>query len=154
MNSLEHCQSSPVTPALFFWPCSKPQLLQGVYALGFNRPSKIQETALPMMLAEPYVDANWCPVPNDLNRCNLTSMLTCCSLECLRVCIVARSVSICSLWDFLLSYHGLCSPQNLIAQSQSGTGKTAAFVLAMLSHVDPNKKYPQVGFTPWDVNIC
>lgn len=37
------------------------------------------------------------------------------------------------------------SPQNLIAQSQSGTGKTAAFVLAMLSHVDPNNKYPQVG---------
>lgn len=33
----------------------KPQLLQGVYAMGFNRPSKIQETALPMMLAEPYV---------------------------------------------------------------------------------------------------
>ncbi|KAM9814027.1 ATP-dependent RNA helicase DDX19A [Neosynchiropus ocellatus] len=55
--------------------------------MGFNRPSKIQETALPMMLAEP--------------------------------------------------------PQNLIAQSQSGTGKTAAFVLAMLSHVDPNHKYPQ-----------
>lgn len=40
----------------------------------------------------------------------------------------------------------LFSPQNLIAQSQSGTGKTAAFVLAMLSHVDPSKKYPQVGF--------
>ncbi|KAM9410105.1 ATP-dependent RNA helicase DDX19B [Pholidichthys leucotaenia] len=65
----------------------KPQLLKGVYEMGFNRPSKIQETALPMMLAEP--------------------------------------------------------PQNLIAQSQSGTGKTAAFVLAMLSHVDPNLKHPQ-----------
>lgn len=38
------------------------------------------------------------------------------------------------------------SPQNLIAQSQSGTGKTAAFVLAMLSQVDPNERYPQVGF--------
>lgn len=38
------------------------------------------------------------------------------------------------------------SPQNLIAQSQSGTGKTAAFVLAMLSHVDPSRNYPQVGF--------
>lgn len=36
------------------------------------------------------------------------------------------------------------SPQNLIAQSQSGTGKTAAFVLAMLSHVDPENKWPQV----------
>ncbi|VCW76168.1 unnamed protein product [Gulo gulo] len=56
--------------------------------MGFNRPSKIQENALPMMLAEP--------------------------------------------------------PQNLIAQSQSGTGKTAAFVLAMLSRVEPAEKYPQV----------
>uniref|UniRef100_A0A4W3GN58 RNA helicase n=1 Tax=Callorhinchus milii TaxID=7868 RepID=A0A4W3GN58_CALMI len=65
----------------------KPELLQGVYGMGFNRPSKIQETALPMMLAEP--------------------------------------------------------PQNLIAQSQSGTGKTAAFVLAMLSRVDPSQKHPQ-----------
>uniref|UniRef100_A0A7N5KB01 RNA helicase n=1 Tax=Ailuropoda melanoleuca TaxID=9646 RepID=A0A7N5KB01_AILME len=65
----------------------KPQLLQGVYAMGFNRPSKIQENALPLMLAEP--------------------------------------------------------PQNLIAQSQSGTGKTAAFVLAMLSQVEPAHRYPQ-----------
>lgn len=32
----------------------------------------------------------------------------------------------------------------MIAQSQSGTGKTAAFVLAMLSRVDPNRNYPQV----------
>nr|DBA15700.1 TPA: hypothetical protein GDO54_003172 [Pyxicephalus adspersus] len=55
--------------------------------MGFNRPSKIQENALPMMLAEP--------------------------------------------------------PQNLIAQSQSGTGKTAAFVLAMLSRVNPANKFPQ-----------
>lgn len=35
-------------------------------------------------------------------------------------------------------------PINLIAQSQSGTGKTAAFTLAMLSRVDPSKPYPQV----------
>uniref|UniRef100_T1HI83 RNA helicase n=1 Tax=Rhodnius prolixus TaxID=13249 RepID=T1HI83_RHOPR len=35
-------------------------------------------------------------------------------------------------------------PQNMIAQSQSGTGKTAAFVLAMLSRVDPSLNYPQV----------
>ncbi|KAM4702944.1 ATP-dependent RNA helicase DDX25 [Rhinophrynus dorsalis] len=55
--------------------------------MGFNRPSKIQESALPMMLADP--------------------------------------------------------PQNLIAQSQSGTGKTAAFVLAMLSRVKIMKKFPQ-----------
>lgn len=65
----------------------KAQLLRGIYEMGFNRPSKIQETALPMMLAEP--------------------------------------------------------PQNLIAQSQSGTGKTAAFVLAMLSNVNPENKWPQ-----------
>lgn len=31
----------------------------------------------------------------------------------------------------------------MIAQSQSGTGKTAAFTLAMLSRVDKNKPYPQ-----------
>ncbi|KAF2888172.1 hypothetical protein ILUMI_18001 [Ignelater luminosus] len=66
----------------------KPNLLKGVYEMGFNAPSKIQETALPTLLADP--------------------------------------------------------PQNLIAQSQSGTGKTAAFVLAMLSRVDPTKHYPQV----------
>ena len=35
-------------------------------------------------------------------------------------------------------------PQNMIAQSQSGTGKTAAFVLAMLSRVNPALNYPQV----------
>lgn len=37
-------------------------------------------------------------------------------------------------------------PQNMIAQSQSGTGKTAAFVLAMLSRVDTTKNYVQVCF--------
>ncbi|KAK2505260.1 hypothetical protein MC885_021250 [Smutsia gigantea] len=62
-------------------------LLKGIYAMGFNRPSKIQEMALPMMLAYP--------------------------------------------------------PQNLIAQSQSGTGKTAAFVLAMLSRVNALELFPQ-----------
>ncbi|XP_037539821.1 ATP-dependent RNA helicase DDX19B isoform X2 [Nematolebias whitei] len=55
--------------------------------MGFNRPSRIQENALPMMLAQP--------------------------------------------------------PQNLIAQSQSGTGKTAAFSLAMLSHVNTANKWTQ-----------
>ncbi|XP_054251706.1 ATP-dependent RNA helicase DDX25 [Indicator indicator] len=55
--------------------------------MGFNRPSKIQGTALPIMLAYP--------------------------------------------------------PQNLIAQSQSGTGKTAAFALAMLSRVNAAEKHPQ-----------
>ncbi|XP_014286900.1 DEAD-box helicase Dbp80 [Halyomorpha halys] len=66
----------------------KPNLLKGVYEMGFNAPSKIQETALPILLADP--------------------------------------------------------PQNLIAQSQSGTGKTAAFVLAMLSRINPQLNHPQV----------
>ncbi|CAH1787973.1 unnamed protein product [Owenia fusiformis] len=65
----------------------KPELLKGVYEMGFNSPSKIQETALPTLLADP--------------------------------------------------------PMNMIAQSQSGTGKTAAFVLTMLSRVDTSKPYTQ-----------
>ena len=55
-----------------------------ISGMGFNAPSKIQETALPTLLADP--------------------------------------------------------PQNMIAQSQSGTGKTASFVLAMLSRVDSSKR--------------
>jgi len=62
-------------------------LLKGLYAMKFSKPSKIQEKALPLMLANP--------------------------------------------------------PRNLIAQSQSGTGKTAAFALSMLSRVDKSKKCPQ-----------
>ncbi|XP_063677835.1 ATP-dependent RNA helicase DDX19A-like [Bolinopsis microptera] len=65
----------------------KTSLLEGVYGMGFNKPSKIQETALPMLMCDP--------------------------------------------------------PQNMIAQSQSGTGKTAAFVLATLSRIDEAAKYPQ-----------
>ncbi|KAL7753189.1 RNA helicase required for poly(A+) mRNA export [Sorochytrium milnesiophthora] len=64
-----------------------PELLRGLYAMNYTKPSKIQERALPLLLREPY--------------------------------------------------------QNLIAQSQSGTGKTAAFTLTMLSRVDPNIKAPQ-----------
>lgn len=65
----------------------KKELLDGIYAMGFNRPSKIQETALPLLLADPA--------------------------------------------------------ENMIAQSQSGTGKTAAFVLTMLGRIDIDKPYPQ-----------
>ncbi|XP_054721031.1 ATP-dependent RNA helicase DDX19A-like [Uloborus diversus] len=66
----------------------RPELLKGVYDMGFTSPSKIQETVLPTLIADP--------------------------------------------------------PQNMIAQSQSGTGKTAAFTLASLSRVDTNLKYPHV----------
>lgn len=52
-NKAMRCFQSDIW--LFIPVCSKPQLLQGVYGMGFNRPSKIQETALPMMLAEPWV---------------------------------------------------------------------------------------------------
>lgn len=64
-----------------------PDLIKGIYAAGFKRPSKIQERALPLLLMNP--------------------------------------------------------PRNLIGQSQSGTGKTAAFTLDMLSRVDPNLMVPQ-----------
>ncbi|EAL66538.1 DEAD-box RNA helicase [Dictyostelium discoideum AX4] len=64
----------------------KPELLKGVYAMGYNKPSKIQEAALPIIIQ---------------------------------------------------------SPNNLIAQSQSGTGKTAAFTLGMLNCVDPSINAPQ-----------
>ncbi len=56
-------------------------ILRGLYAMNFRKPSKIQERALPLLLHDP--------------------------------------------------------PQNMIGQSQSGTGKTAAFVLTMLMRVDP-----------------
>lgn len=57
-----------------------PELLKGLYAMKFQKPSKIQERALPLLLHNP--------------------------------------------------------PKNMIAQSQSGTGKTAAFSLTMLTRVD------------------
>ncbi|CAH8550985.1 unnamed protein product [Dicrocoelium dendriticum] len=37
----------------------------------------------------------------------------------------------------------LLNPQNMIAQSQSGTGKTATFLLAMLSRTNPSESYCQ-----------
>jgi ATP-dependent RNA helicase DDX19/DBP5 len=70
----------------------KPELLQGLYAMKYNKPSKIQEAALPIILGTPSKGMK---------------------------------------------------PQHLIAQAQSGTGKTAAFTLGMLSVIDWNQKYPQ-----------
>lgn len=65
----------------------KPEVLQALDNLNFQFPTRIQETALPLLLMEP--------------------------------------------------------PSNLIAQAQSGTGKTAAFVLTMLCRIDVNLKCPQ-----------
>lgn len=62
-------------------------LLKGIYAMKYTKPSKIQERALPLLLQNP--------------------------------------------------------PRNMIGQSQSGTGKTAAFVLTMLSRIDFSADKPQ-----------
>jgi ATP-dependent RNA helicase DDX19/DBP5 len=62
-------------------------LLKGIYGMKYQKPSKIQERALPLLLQNP--------------------------------------------------------PRNMIGQSQSGTGKTAAFVLTMLSRVDFSVQKPQ-----------
>ncbi|KAN0065814.1 RNA helicase required for poly(A+) mRNA export [Thecaphora frezii] len=62
-------------------------LLKGIYAMKYQKPSKIQEKALPLLLQNP--------------------------------------------------------PRNMIGQSQSGTGKTAAFILTMLSRIDYSVKKPQ-----------
>ncbi|KAH8599183.1 ATP-dependent RNA helicase-like protein dbp5 [Bisporella sp. PMI_857] len=60
-------------------------ILKGLISLGYQKPSKIQQKALPLLLAEP--------------------------------------------------------PRNMIAQSQSGTGKTAAFVITILSKLDYTKPH-------------
>ncbi|KAL9039868.1 MAG: hypothetical protein Q9214_004703 [Letrouitia sp. 1 TL-2023] len=65
-------------------------ILKGIYQMRFQKPSKIQEKALPLLLANP--------------------------------------------------------PTNMIGQSQSGTGKTAAFVLNILSRLDLSS--PQMRSTP------
>ncbi|KAB8079381.1 ATP-dependent RNA helicase dbp5 [Aspergillus leporis] len=63
------------------------RILQGLSAMNFRKPSKIQERALPLLLSNP--------------------------------------------------------PKNLVGQSQSGTGKTAAFVLNVLSRLDLSTEQAQ-----------
>lgn len=88
-----------------------PDLLKGVYKMGFQKPSKIQERALPLLLQNPSV--HWrCSAPH---------------------CVSGPDLEVF-----------LYSPRNMIGQSQSGTGKTAAFALTMLSRVDLEIKQPQV----------
>lgn len=45
---------------------------------------------------------------------------------------------------FFFYWHDFCRPRNMIGQSQSGTGKTAAFVLTMLTRINIGLKVPQV----------
>ena len=55
---------------------------------------------------------------------------------------MSTALSVTSTTNLLFS--SFYRPQNIIAQSQSGTGKTAAFVLGMLSRTDTSKNYPHV----------
>lgn len=91
-NQVDVFQKDPNNPlysAKSFEALNIPEeLLRGIYDMGFSKPSRIQETALPLLL--------------DSHR------------------------------------------TNLIAQSQSGTGKTAAFILASLFRVNIEQQEPQV----------
>ncbi|KAI0514512.1 ATP-dependent RNA helicase DBP5 [Xylaria bambusicola] len=81
LSDLQKDEAHPLGSATTFEELGLPnEVLEGLNALKFLKPSKVQEKALPLMLADP--------------------------------------------------------PQNMIAQSQSGTGKTAAFVTTVLSRVD------------------
>lgn len=73
-------------------------MLQGVYAMGYNTPSKIQETALPTLIADP--------------------------------------------------------PQNMIAQSQSGTGKTAGENPLLLISKEQNLMRSSSSFYSSNVDSC
>lgn len=81
LSDLQGDTSSPLYSISSFEELGiNPSILKGLYALQFRKPSRIQEKALPLLLANP--------------------------------------------------------PRNMIAQSQSGTGKTAAFVITILSRLD------------------
>lgn len=81
LSDLQENPDNPLYSAKSFEELGLDQrILQGVLAMNFRKPSKIQERALPLLLNNP--------------------------------------------------------PQNLVGQSQSGTGKTAAFVLNVLSRLD------------------
>ncbi|KAI5845769.1 ATP-dependent RNA helicase DBP5 [Morchella snyderi] len=88
LSDLQGDPSSPLYSAKTFEQLGlSDEIMRGIHDMGFRRPSKIQEMALPLLLANP--------------------------------------------------------PHNMIAQSQSGTGKTAAFMLNILSRVDVGLQKPQ-----------
>ncbi|KAI0164363.1 DEAD-domain-containing protein [Hypoxylon sp. FL1284] len=81
LSDLKQDTDNPLVSGRTFEELGLPsEVLQGLTAMRFQKPSKVQEKALPLMLANP--------------------------------------------------------PRNMIAQSQSGTGKTAAFVTTVLSRID------------------
>ncbi|KAH8905644.1 DEAD-domain-containing protein [Coniochaeta sp. PMI_546] len=84
LGDLQNDAESPLYSVTSFEQLGLPkEIHDGLLAMNYKKPSKIQEKALPLMLANP--------------------------------------------------------PQNMIAQSQSGTGKTGAFVLTVLSRIDLKK---------------
>ncbi|KAI1418521.1 DEAD-domain-containing protein [Hypoxylon sp. FL1857] len=84
LSDLQKDTDNPLGSAHTFEELGLPkEITRALSALRFSKPSKVQERALPLMLADP--------------------------------------------------------PQNMIAQSQSGTGKTAAFVITVLARVDHSK---------------
>ncbi|OTA70089.1 DEAD-domain-containing protein [Hypoxylon sp. EC38] len=84
LSDLQKDTENPLGSAHTFEELGLPEeVLRALSALRFSKPSKVQEKALPLMLADP--------------------------------------------------------PRNMIAQSQSGTGKTAAFVTTVLARVDHSK---------------
>ncbi|KXX73927.1 ATP-dependent RNA helicase DBP5 [Madurella mycetomatis] len=84
LSDLQNDTESPLYSVSSFEELGLPKPINdGLLAMNFKKPSKIQEKALPLMISNP--------------------------------------------------------PRNMIAQSQSGTGKTAAFVLTVLSRVDFSK---------------
>ncbi|KAK5992382.1 ATP-dependent RNA helicase DBP5 [Cladobotryum mycophilum] len=81
LSDLQNNQATPFHSATTWQDIGlSEQILKGLLALNFQKPSKVQGKSLPLMLSDP--------------------------------------------------------PRNMMAQSQSGTGKTAAFVTAILSRVD------------------
>jgi ATP-dependent RNA helicase DDX19/DBP5 len=84
LSDLQNDQESPLYSVSTFEQLGLSQEINdGLLAMNYKKPSKIQEKALPLMLSNP--------------------------------------------------------PRNMIAQSQSGTGKTGAFVLTVLSRIDLSK---------------
>lgn len=91
LSDLQADPNSPLYSAKNFEELNiRQDLLDGIYAMGFKRPSKIQERALPLLLGT-----------------------------------------------------ATGKPENVIAQSQSGTGKTAAYALTMLFFSDPRQHETQ-----------
>ena len=124
-----------------------PELLKGVYAMGFQKPSKIQGKALPLLMATPYVRPAG-------GSCSLTLSLSLSLSLPISLYLSAYPSLLLVLAHHTHTPHTYTHTptpplpplryRNFIGQSQSGTGKTGAFVLAALSRVEQTVRQPQV----------